>query len=157
MQEFVSENSPIRLGISTAQTEIMSGWASVLVHEGKVLYREQGKGIKPALLVLQKKLLGEGHTGGCSIPGESLVFGDRVLGLAAFRLGALMGAGAMWGDLVSKLALAEASKRGISVAYNRQTDSILNTAGDGLCPMERLASVCQSDADFYSELTKMFE
>lgn len=156
MEEFVSENSSTRLGICTAKTQILSGWASVLVHKGNVLYREQGKGIKPALLILQKKLFEEGHTGVCSIPGASLVFGDRVLGFAAFRLGALMGAGAMWGELVSKAALIEASKRGILIAYNRQAASILNTSGDDLCPMERLASVCKSDADFYSELTKMF-
>lgn len=63
---------------------------------------------------------------------------------------------AQWGEPVSKAALIEASKRGILIAYNRQTTSILNTSGDDLCPMERLASVCKSDADFYSELTKMF-
>ncbi len=156
MHESVSENARVKLGICAAQTEIMSGWASVLVREGKALYREQGKGIRPAFLILQKKLLEEGHTAGCSISEESLVFGDKVLGLAAFRLGALMGANAMWGDLVSKLALSEANKRGILIVYNRQAASILNMAGDDMCPMERLASVCRSDADFYSELVKVF-
>ncbi len=145
-------HSLIEHSIETARHEIQSGWASVLVQNGKVLDREQGKGIRPALMIFQRRLVGASPSNLLPAKDNSLVFGDRVLGLAAFKLGCLMGAGAMWGDLVSQLALAEAGLKGVPVVYEKRVQSILNRAGDDLCPIERLASGCDKDSDFYSRL-----
>ncbi|MGI6621282.1 MAG: DUF1893 domain-containing protein [Bacillota bacterium] len=140
----------IRLSLEVAKRDLDSGWASVLVAGGQVLDRETGSGIRPALLILQRM-------GRAMANHSDLVFGDKVLGLAAFRLGALMGAQAMWGGLVSQRALAEAAARGIPVYGREFVPSILNRTGDGLCPMEQLAVSCESDRQFYSELLKKLQ
>lgn len=177
------------LSLAVAKQQIDSGWASVLVADGEVLDREKGRGIKPALLILQRRIQSvsqckeaskcieatqyqeedwfieadrckemnqreEENPGTTGIARPNLVFGDKVLGLAAFRLGALMGAGVMWGGLVSQPVLAEAAVRGIVVLGGEFVPSILNRAGDDLCPMEKLAALCKSDKRFYSELLK---
>ncbi len=144
------DGKSISLSLEVAREQIDSGWASVLVADGKVLDREKGRGIKPALLILQRM----GQTAGRY---PNLVFGDRVLGLAAFRLGALMGAEAMWGTLVSQPVLTEAASRGIVVEGRKLVPSILNRAGDGLCPMEQLSAACESDTQFYTELVKKLQ
>ncbi len=142
-------------GVLVARQEILSGWASVLVADGKVMDREKGNGIKPALKILKRKLAVEepGANSGCPTH-KSLVFGDKVLGLAAFRLGALMGAKVMWGGLVSQPAVAQAGERNITILGDQLVQSILNKPGDDLCPMERLASACKGDSEFYWELCK---
>ncbi|HHT84402.1 MAG: DUF1893 domain-containing protein [Bacillota bacterium] len=140
----------ISLSLESAKQQIDSGWSSVLVADGKVLDREKGSGIKPALLILQRM-------GQTARQHPNLVFGDRVLGLAAFRLGVLMRARAMWGGLVSQPVLAEAAARGIQVDGREFVPSILNRTGDGLCPMERLSASCDSDAGFYSELLERLQ
>lgn len=140
----------ISLSLEVAKQQIDSGWASVLVADGKVLDREKGRGIRPALLILERIGQNDGRY-------PNLVFGDRVLGLAAFRLGALLGAKAMWGALVSQPVLAEAAARGIAVHGREFVPSILSRTGDGLCPMEQLSATCESDAQFYSELVRRLQ
>lgn len=146
------QKNMIEAGICTAETEIECGWASVLVCGHEVLDREQGKGVKPAFLILQRRrLLLEKQS---PVNMTDLVFGDKVLGLATFMIGVLAGAKGMWGGLVSELVLAEAGKRGIPVVYRKRVPSILNAAGKDICPMERLATECKSEDDFYRELVK---
>lgn len=148
----------IKHGIKVARKEILSGWASVLVADGKVIDREKGHGIKPALLILKRNLTVDKSSSNLNCPIElEIVFGDKVLGLAAFRLGALMGAKAMWGGLVSQLAVAQASERNIPILGEKLVQSIFDKSGDDLCPMERLASVCKNDSEFYWELCKRLQ
>ncbi|HAF67432.1 MAG TPA: hypothetical protein DCG91_06560, partial [Clostridiales bacterium UBA9857] len=64
------DGKSISLSLEVAREQIDSGWASVLVADGKVLDREKGRGIKPALLILQRM----GQTAGRY---PNLVFGDR--------------------------------------------------------------------------------
>jgi len=68
-----------------------------------------------------------------------------------------MGAEAMWGALVSQPVLTEAASRGIVVEGRKLVPSILNRAGDGLCPMEQLSAACESDTQFYTELVKKLQ
>ena len=67
------------------------------------------------------------------------VLADKVLGLAAFRLASLLGARAVYGELVSRLAVQEAGRRGIPIVWHRLVPTIMNARLDGLCPMEHLA------------------
>jgi hypothetical protein len=125
-----------------AVREIQDGWSAAFARNGLVLGREQGKGLRPAL-----KLVANLERG------SACAFADKVLGLAAFRLGCLLGAGVMWGELASELAAAEGRRRGIEVRYHRLVPAIMNLRRDGLCPMEDLAFRSKDDTGFLREVS----
>ena len=126
-----------------AVKEVQAGWSAAIVRKGVLLGRERGRGVRPALTLVRDH--GEQHP---------FVLADKVLGLAAFRLGCLLGAKAMWGELASVLAVAEGRRRGIEVRYHRLVPAIMNDKRDGLCPMEQLAFRAHSDEEFLLALTE---
>ncbi|HOK64625.1 MAG TPA: DUF1893 domain-containing protein [Bacillota bacterium] len=153
--EFAFKGSRVEFSIDVARAELSSGWSAVLVNGGEVLDKEKGKGIKPALALVKRRIY-EGNLEPHQLTtiDHELVLGDKVLGLAALKLGSLIGCGTMWGELASELAVREGKKRGIQVAYGELVPVILNASGTGLCPMERLASIYDDDLEFYFELCR---
>jgi len=128
----------IERDLEVARREILSGWDTAIVRHGVVLDREKGKGLRPALQMARRRK----DAGPCA-------FADKVLGLAAFRLGKAMGATVMWGELASSLAVREGKRCGIEVRYHRLVPAVMNVALDNLCPMERLAFLTGDDDLFF--------
>lgn len=130
-----------------AARKLGEGWSVVAVRKGMVLAKGEGRRLMPALMLLHE------------LRGEDLerdqvpcVLADKVLGLAAFRLASLLGARAVYGELVSRLAVQEAGRRGIPIVWHRLVPTIMNARQDGLCPMEHLAFRAGSDFEFYRAL-----
>jgi hypothetical protein len=123
-----------------AVREVRDGWSAAFTRAGSVLGREQGRGLRPALTLVRD----------CRIT-RSCAFADKVLGLAAFRLGRLLGARMMWGDLASALAVQEGRRSGIEVRYHRLAPAILSLRKERLCPMEDLAFRSKDDWGFLRE------
>ncbi len=147
------ERKDLSPDLEVVKQGLRCGWSAVLAIGGRILDKEKGSGIKPAFLIVRRRFEGVGTFGS---PEPHLVFGDKVLGLAAFRLGALLGAGVMWGNMISELAVKEAVRRGVRMCGSEFVPFILNRDGNDLCPMEKLASSCTDDAQFYAELEKLF-
>ncbi len=124
--------------------EVQGGWSAAFARAGAVLGREQGRGLRPALRLVQDVAFE--RVGPCA-------FADKVLGLAAFRLGRLLGARVMWGEMASELAVAEGRRRGVEVRYHRLVPAIMNVRKDGLCPMEELAFRSKDDSAFLREVS----
>ncbi len=131
--------------VRLARQAISHGWSAVLVSRGIVIDREIGRGIIPALR------LAERHQARLPASSCSYVFGDKVLGLAAFRLGAFIGARFMWGETASTLAIQEAERRGVVVESFREIHSVMDLRRQKLCPMEALAFACNNDHKFFCE------
>ncbi len=154
MSETSFEESYFERNLAIARAEIHSGWAAVLVKDGEVIDREKGRGIKPALVLVNRRFSRLETEADVLEADPGLVFGDKVLGLAAFRLGYLIGCRAMWGEMASEIAVIEGKKRAVQVEYGQFVPMILNATGSGLCPMERLASTHDGDLEFYYHLSE---
>ncbi len=61
---------------------------------------------------------------------------DKVVGRATAFLYVLLGVKAVYGDVISRAALAVLTAHGIAVEYGILTDHIINRCGDGICPFE---------------------
>jgi len=103
-----------------------TGFSAVLVKNGRILASEKGEGVKPLLLACRAS--------GADARGSSLA--DKVVGVAAARVGIDVGVRAVYGHLVSEGAARELQDEGIVAQWGRLVPFILNRAGDGQCPME---------------------
>lgn len=61
---------------------------------------------------------------------------DRVVGKAAAFLYVLLGAKAVYADVMSRPALEVLVKNGIGAEYGKLVDAIFNRTNTGYCPME---------------------
>jgi len=148
--------------------EVLRGWSAAVARNGIVVGRETGSGVEPAIRLVDRLVafswspVASPHVFPVKGPApriaiakpaqtESSVcaFADKVLGLAAFRAGALLGAKVMWGEIASRLAVLEGCRRGIPVYYHRLVPSIMDRTGANLCPMENLAFKAKGDIWFY--------
>lgn len=128
--------------LSAARRLLESGFSVVLVKGGRVLASEKGEGVKPLLLACQ--------AAGSDARGSSLA--DKVVGVAAARVATDVGVCAVYGRLMSEGAARELHDEGIAVHYDKLAPIILNRAGDGQCPMERLALGANSPGDAHRRL-----
>lgn len=141
--------------LCVAVREVQQGWSAAFVRDGVVLGREQGKGLKPALNLVRARIAGETDTGGTGRESLPCAFADKVLGLAAFRLGRLLGAQLMWGEMASELAVVEGRRAGVDVRYHLLIPAVMDQKMQSLCPMEHLAFRSGSDYRFYLDLTAL--
>lgn len=123
--------------LAVARDMVLAGWSCAVAKDGVVIDSEKGRGVMP-VLAIAKRLRKV----------EITALADRVLGLAAFKAGALMGARVMWGQMASALAVYEGYKRGIPVLFHTLVPAVLNDLGNGLCPMEHLAFLSSEDVNF---------
>lgn len=135
--------------VKLAISQIDNGWKAAVVDKGVVLYRECGERLIPALTILERM-------NQTTLSPRECVFADSVLGLAAFRLAALMGARMMWGNITSALAVSEGDRRGIKVLYRKLVPCIMNKTGEDLCPMEKKAFQASNDVEFYMHVRKVY-
>ena len=64
---------------------------------------------------------------------------DKAVGKAAAACMAVGGVSRVHADIMSEPALALLQRHGIEGRYGQLVDHIINRAGDGWCPMERLS------------------
>jgi len=111
----------------TAKRLIISGEAScAAVKDGKVVYRDSGKGVKPLIYLYENE---RGIMDGA-------YFFDKIIGKAAAMILTLGGAKKVYALKMSESAENYLKKRGIKTAYGEKVGVILNIAGTGICPLE---------------------
>ena len=72
---------------------------------------------------------------------------DKVIGKGAAALMILGGASLVWGDVISRPALALFEDAGLNVSYGRLVDNIINRSKTGICPVESLCLDAPTAAD----------
>ena len=72
---------------------------------------------------------------------------DKVVGKGAAALMILGGVEELFADVVSRAALDLLTAAGKAVAYTVAVPHIVNRAGDGICPVERLCAGARSAAE----------
>ena len=128
--------------LNAARCLLEKGFSAVLVKDGRILASEKGEGVKPLLMACQ--------AAGADAQGSSLA--DKVVGVAAARVGIDVGVRQVYGHLMSEGAARELQDEGIVAQWDRLVPFILNRAGDGQCPMERLAMGTASPSDAHRRL-----
>jgi hypothetical protein len=100
----------------------------VAVGGGRVRGVAHGDGLRPLLQLLDE---------GAVVPGCAVA--DRVVGLAAAKLLATAGVGAVWSPLGSALADEWLTRAEILLELERCVPAILRKDRQGECPMEQMA------------------
>ena len=106
------------------ETLANSNYTCVLCLDGKTATSTQ-RGVKPLLNWLEAPELDKGF---CAA--------DKVVGKATAYLYSLLGAKAVYANIMSRAALEVLKKEGIAAAYGQLVPYIVNRKGDGMCPME---------------------
>ena len=70
---------------------------------------------------------------------QGALVADKAVGKAAAACMAVGGVSQVYTDVMSEPALALLQRHGIVARYGQLVDHIINRAGDGWCPMERLS------------------
>ncbi|MBR5529770.1 MAG: DUF1893 domain-containing protein [Oscillospiraceae bacterium] len=113
------------MDLQTAKAQLAEkDYTCVLCLDGKLATSRQ-RGVKPLLNWLENPELGRGF---CAA--------DKVVGRATAYLYSLLGAKAVYANVMSKSALEVLEKEGIAAAYGQLVPYIVNRKGDGMCPME---------------------
>lgn len=100
------------------------GFTCVLV-QGEALHTSFDRGVKPLLGWLEE---------GCVRPGFAAA--DKVVGKATAFLYCLLGAKAVYADVMSDAAMEVLTQNGIDASCGKQVDYIRNRQNTGMCPME---------------------
>lgn len=107
---------------------LQSGDATiVLKRNGEILFSQFGRGIAPALTLL------DAHP--TLLRGAEVY--DTIIGKAAASLFILGGAAFVWGQTMSQSAKSLLERYGIPCACKILTPEIINRQGTGLCPFEQ--------------------
>jgi len=109
----------------------------VFVRDGRVLAVGEGSGIAPLVHALDRfKPAG--------LEGASLA--DKIIGRAAALIAVYGGVRAVHGEFMSRAAMDELARHGITFTYGVEIPSVLNQRGTHLCPFEELVAGAPSPA-----------
>lgn len=108
--------------------------ALVLVRDGRIIASSSGHGIADLLRFIE--------TLGSELAGASIA--DKVVGKAVVLLIRYAGIVAVYAGMMSESAKKALQGTEISYSYGKLVPTILNRAGDDLCPMEK-ASLAYGD------------
>ena len=108
-----------------------------LCKEGALVYSRFGRGIAPALELL------DGHA--ALLSGADVY--DLIVGKAAASVFILGGAKSVFGFTMSDSAAALLKKYGVPCAFQTRTPEIINRRGTGLCPFEQAIVSLDSPED----------
>ena len=114
---------------------LKSGEYTLVLFDGKTLFTDKERGVKPLLDLLDKNT---------DLSGFSAA--DKVVGKAAALLYVLLNVREIYADVISTHALSVLEQHQIPVEYNTLTDKIKNRAGTGFCPMET-AVLCEENPE----------
>lgn len=106
------------------------GYTCVIAIGGKVVFTSKERGVKP--LVDYYRQNGQSQQ-------EDTALADKVIGRAAALLARLAGIRTLYAGVISRGALEELNKAGITAGYETTAEAIRNRANTGLCPMEQLS------------------
>lgn len=120
-------------------------YTCVLCLDGKTATSNQ-RGVKPLLHWLENPVLGKGF---CAA--------DKVVGKATAYLYSLLGAKAVYANVMSESALAVLEALGIEAAYGTLVPYIINRKGDGMCPMEAATLDMHTPVDALAAVKKALE
>ena len=95
--------------------------------KGGRIYKSAERGVKPLLDFI---------AGGTDFTGAYAA--DKIVGKAAALLYAYMKIGRLYASVLGESALTVLRKHGVETEYGLLTRSIVNRAGTGWCPVERL-------------------
>lgn len=104
---------------------LKSGEYTLVLFDGKTVFTDTKRGVKPLLDLLD---------GNSDLTGFSAA--DKVVGKAAAFLYVLLNVREIYADVISSHALSVLEQHQITVMYGTLTDKIKNRAGAGFCPME---------------------
>lgn len=132
-------------GYDQAVAAVKQGSASaLLVKDNQILATATGKGILPLLELYDNQP--------ATLADASLI--DKVIGRAAAFIAIKGKVRTVYGDIMSQDALDLLQQHHIPATYGTLVPKILNSARDGLCPMEQTVSGISSPAEAVSALRK---
>ena len=131
------------MDLQTAKEKLIAGnYTCVLCLDGKTATSFQ-RGVKPLLHWLEKPDLSKGF---CAA--------DKVVGKATAYLYSLLGAKAVYANIMSTSALEVLQGFGIEATYGTLVPYIVNRAGDGMCPMEAATQTVTSAEEALEAIKK---
>lgn len=121
--------------------------ALVVVKDGEVIYKSNGRGIKP-LYTAHSEMKN-------SLKGASIA--DKVIGKAAAMICADAEIHELYADLISKNALEVLEEAEISTSYGLAVPAIKNRDQSGLCPMENLSLKAENIDELLTGITNFLK
>ena len=116
--------------LERAENELLRGSDSVvLVGDGKILARADGKGLLPLLSVLDQ-------VAGVKV---DMALADSIVGLAAAFFTRDYPIRAVYARVISEKAEAYLQEHGVYVKAVTRVPVIMNREGTGMCPLEKIA------------------
>lgn len=97
----------------------------------------RGRGVRDLLTLL--------HNEPCFTEGAFIA--DKVVGIGAAALMVLCRFGEVYAEVISSPARRMLDEAGIPCTYANEVANIVNRAGDGICPVERLCAECTTAAE----------
>ncbi|NMB14410.1 MAG: DUF1893 domain-containing protein [Gallicola sp.] len=131
--------------IEIAVKELEKGKSIVFVKNGRILFEDKAKGIRPILKALNEK----------GLEGSSAA--DTVVGLAHAMISAEIPVKEVYGKVLSKSAKDFLEKKKIPFTYDILVDRILNKKEDDLCPMEKRAQESQDTKELVEKIETFFQ
>jgi hypothetical protein len=110
------------------------------------IYTTNKRGVSPLVQWLQQGSVPKGFSAA-----------DKVAGKATAFLYCLLGARAVYADVMSQGAKSVLEDNGIHASYGVLTDYIQNRTKDGVCPFENAVSGCKNPDDALAAIYKMME
>ena len=123
------------------------GLTLVVQSEDSMIHRFTQRGVKDLLALV---------TENPEILHDALI-ADKAVGKAAAACMVVGGVKHVHADVMSEPALALLQAHGILAEYGQLVDHIINRAGDGWCPMERLSRDIDDPAAIISKIKEFFQ
>ncbi|MGE5474672.1 MAG: DUF1893 domain-containing protein [Ignavibacteriales bacterium] len=127
--------------IEQAQKLFLSGGYTCVLCKDDITHTSTLSGITPMV---------EFITAGIDLNGFSAA--DKIVGKAAAMLFVLAGVKEIYASVMSEQALKVFLKYGVQYSYDTLTQTIVNHAGTGLCPMEQTVKDIENPSDAFEAI-----
>ena len=117
---------------------LLDGSYTCVVRLDAYEYTSYERGVKPLIDLLQT---------GSSLRGA--VAADKCVGAGAAHLYVLLGISAVWAGVISTSAINVLENNGIKVYFEKQVPYIINSKGDGVCPIENAVADAKTSEEAY--------
>ncbi|MEG1242667.1 MAG: ECF transporter S component [Oscillospiraceae bacterium] len=121
-----------------------NGSSCLVIKNKEIVYSGEGRGVKPLIELY------ENHP---ELLSDAFVI-DKIIGRAAAVILILGGAKKAFGEVMSDGAIELLQKNGITAQFDKRVDTILNRAGNGMCPLEKASLDCEDYAQCYENIKK---
>ena len=130
--------------LEKAKSILLSTASTIAVVSNGEVFTSQERGVKPLLLLTEKK----GFLKGASVA-------DKVIGKAAALLMVLGEIKEVHTLIISEPAIKVFEQHNIPCFYDKKVDRIVNRTGDGLCPMETLCLDVDDPQEAFDRITSL--